>query len=251
MAGGRPGHRVRTGLSTGDRHLQWLDAGVRSRAFRPIACVLDARMASRPLLRFLTPARPNGVRLDQVTAAKVIPNCSRARSGVLITPPVGRVDWARQHGVRTSATAPHPSWMNTAPTRTTDASTARWTADARMPMHSGEGVTGPAPTAGPSHRLAGTGTRILLLGRGGWMPRERDDWGLHGDVRPREVPGVGVRARPAALFRLRPEDFGDARHHGGLSPAGSRALAQLAAGRHPSRRARRDDVPPVRQRLDT
>jgi hypothetical protein len=101
-------------------------------------------------------------------------------------------------------------------------------------MLSGQGVTGPAPAAGPSHTgWPGPAREPCCRARGGWLPRERDNWGLHGGVGPREVPGVGVRARPArpgvppevnyyvggntkfygaALCRLRPEDFGNMRH---------------------------------------
>ena len=181
---------------------------------------------------------------------------------MLITPPVGRVDWARQHGARTSATAPHPSWMNRADPnhRRVDSAMDR---RRRMPMLSGQGVTGPAPAAGPSHTgwpgparepcchgsgTTGDSTAVLVHGR-----YRASEFGLdrHGRVPPEVNYYVGGNTKfyGAALFRLRPEDFGNMRHHSGLSPAGSRALAQLAAGRHPPRRARRDDVPPVRPTL--
>ncbi|MCT9006692.1 GMC oxidoreductase [Streptomyces rhizosphaerihabitans] len=91
-----------------------------------------------------------------------------------------------------------------------------------------------------AHRLAPTGKRILLLERGGYLPRERDNWDStavfvkgkyrapefwydrHGDQFPPEVNyyvGGNTKFYGAALFRLRPEDFGELRHHGGLSPA--------------------------------
>jgi choline dehydrogenase-like flavoprotein len=91
-----------------------------------------------------------------------------------------------------------------------------------------------------AHRLAGTGKRILLLERGGWLPRERDNWDStavfvegkyrapefwldrHGREFPPEVNyyvGGNTKFYGAALFRLRPEDFGELRHSGGLSPA--------------------------------
>ncbi len=91
-----------------------------------------------------------------------------------------------------------------------------------------------------AHRLAPTGKRILLLERGDYLPRERDNWDSnavfvrgkyrapeywydrHGDEFPPEVNyyvGGNTKFYGAALFRLRPEDFGEIRHHGGLSPA--------------------------------
>ncbi|MET8131469.1 GMC family oxidoreductase [Streptomyces sp. NPDC005251] len=91
-----------------------------------------------------------------------------------------------------------------------------------------------------AHRLAPTGKRILLLERGGYLPRERDNWDStavfvkgkyrapefwydrHGDQFPPEVNyyvGGNTKFYGAALFRLRPEDFGELRHHDGVSPA--------------------------------
>ena len=76
-----------------------------------------------------------------------------------------------------------------------------------------------------AHRLAGTGKRILLLERGGWLPRERDNWDStavfvegkyrapefwldrHGHEFPPEVNyyvGGNTKFYGAALFRLRP-----------------------------------------------
>jgi len=89
-------------------------------------------------------------------------------------------------------------------------------------------------------RLAPSGKRILLLERGDFVPREPDNWStravhLDGKYATREVwhDGDGEPLHPhtnywvggntkfygAALFRLRREDFGELRHHGGVSPA--------------------------------
>ena len=89
-------------------------------------------------------------------------------------------------------------------------------------------------------RLAPSGKRILLLERGGYLPRERDNWETEAvflkgkyltterwlDVdgngfTPEQNYNVGGNTKfyGAALFRLRPEDFGELTHHGGLSPA--------------------------------
>ena len=91
-----------------------------------------------------------------------------------------------------------------------------------------------------AHRLASTGRRILLLERGGYLPRERDNWDStavfvkgkyrapefwfdkHGQQFPPEVNyyvGGNTKFYGAALFRLRPEDFRELRHHDGVSPA--------------------------------
>ena len=91
-----------------------------------------------------------------------------------------------------------------------------------------------------AHRLAPTGKRVLLLERGGYLPRERDNWDSgavfvrakyrapefwydrHGNEFPPEVNyyvGGNTKFYGAALFRLRPEDFGELQHHDGISPA--------------------------------
>jgi choline dehydrogenase-like flavoprotein len=91
-----------------------------------------------------------------------------------------------------------------------------------------------------AHALAPSGKRILLLERGGYVPRERDNWStravnLEGKYQTKEVwrDGAGRALHPhtnyyvggntkfygAALFRLRKEDFGEVRHWGGISPA--------------------------------
>ncbi|MFD7611395.1 GMC oxidoreductase [Streptomyces sp. NPDC059828] len=91
-----------------------------------------------------------------------------------------------------------------------------------------------------AHRLAPSGKRVLLLERGDYLPRERDNWDStavfvkgkyrapefwydkHGRSFPPEVNyyvGGNTKFYGAALFRLRPEDFGELRHHGGISPA--------------------------------
>ncbi|MFF3763590.1 GMC oxidoreductase [Streptomyces sp. NPDC001922] len=91
-----------------------------------------------------------------------------------------------------------------------------------------------------AHRLAESGKRILLLERGGYLPRERDNWeskavfvagkyrapefwlDKHGREFPPEINyyvGGNTKFYGAALFRLRPEDFGEIRHQDGISPA--------------------------------
>src|SRR6266536_924381 len=99
-----------------------------------------------------------------------------------------------------------------------------------------------------AHRLAPTGLRVLILERGGYLPREPENWDS------REVFGkeryvtdemwydkYGVPFRPhaqyyvggntkvygAILFRLRAQDFGEVRHYGGISPAWPLSYADL------------------------
>jgi len=91
-----------------------------------------------------------------------------------------------------------------------------------------------------AHRLAPTGKRILLLERGEYLPREKENWdpravNLEGRYQARDTwrtvdgeplhphtnywVGGNTKLYGAALFRLRREDFGELRHHGGTSPA--------------------------------
>ncbi|HKG66759.1 MAG TPA: GMC family oxidoreductase [Solirubrobacteraceae bacterium] len=88
--------------------------------------------------------------------------------------------------------------------------------------------------------LAPSGKRVLLLERGGWLAREPANWDAHAvfvdnryvsadtwyDDRGRPFQpqvhyfvGGATKLYGAALYRLRAEDFGDLRHHGGISPA--------------------------------
>ena len=118
-----------------------------------------------------------------------------------------------------------------------------------------------------AYRLAPSGKRILLLERGDYVPREKDNWSTRavnveakyhtkevwrdGDGKPLHphtnyYVGGNTKFYGAALFRLRREDFGELRHHGGVSPAWPialrRARAVLHRGRAPlpgARRARR------------
>jgi choline dehydrogenase-like flavoprotein len=91
-----------------------------------------------------------------------------------------------------------------------------------------------------AHTLANTGKRILLLERGPYVRREKDNWSseavnLKGRYGTKEVwrdkdgkplhphtnynVGGNTKFYGAALFRLRKEDFGELRHAGGISPA--------------------------------
>ena len=89
-------------------------------------------------------------------------------------------------------------------------------------------------------RVAETGRRVLLLERGDFLPRERDNWSsqaVFGDAkytadetfydlhdrpfRPELHYYVGGNSKVygAALFRLLPADFGEVQHPNGIAPA--------------------------------
>ena len=99
-----------------------------------------------------------------------------------------------------------------------------------------------------AHRLAPTGKRILLLERGDFVPREKDNWSsravnVDAKYHPKEVwkdqagaplhphtnyyVGGNTKFYGAALFRLREADFGELRHSGGTSPAWPIAYDEL------------------------
>jgi choline dehydrogenase-like flavoprotein len=99
-----------------------------------------------------------------------------------------------------------------------------------------------------AYRLAPTGKRILLLERGDYVPREPDNWNpravnVDGKYQTKEswLDQTGKPLHPhtnywvggntkfygAALFRLRERDFGELRHHGGISPAWPIGYADL------------------------
>jgi choline dehydrogenase-like flavoprotein len=91
-----------------------------------------------------------------------------------------------------------------------------------------------------AYRLAPSGKRILILERGDFVAREKDNWSTHAvnvlgkyqtkeqwldaggkPLHPHTNYNVGGNTKfyGAALFRLRREDFGELRHAGGVSPA--------------------------------
>ena len=91
-----------------------------------------------------------------------------------------------------------------------------------------------------AHTLAPSGRRILLLERGNFLPREPDNWDAHSvfvdgryisedtwydeDGKPFQPQvhyfvGGATKLYGAALYRLRPGDFGELKHADGPSPA--------------------------------
>jgi choline dehydrogenase-like flavoprotein len=91
-----------------------------------------------------------------------------------------------------------------------------------------------------AYRLAPSGKKILLIERGPFVRREKENWNslevnAHGRYNTKELwrnadgselhphtnyyVGGNTKFYGAALFRLREEDFGEIKHHGGISPA--------------------------------
>ncbi len=91
-----------------------------------------------------------------------------------------------------------------------------------------------------AHTLAQSGKKILLLERGDYLPREMDNWNpkpvfaegkyitkdtwYDGDGKPFQPQvhyfvGGATKMYGAALYRLRPGDFGELKHVDGISPA--------------------------------
>ena len=91
-----------------------------------------------------------------------------------------------------------------------------------------------------AHRLAPSGKRVLILERGDWLPREAQNWdatavfvdnryvskdtwydkdGKSFQPQVHYFVGGATKFYGAALYRLRERDFGELKHHGGISPA--------------------------------
>ena len=91
-----------------------------------------------------------------------------------------------------------------------------------------------------AHRLAPSGQRVLILERGDWLPREPQNWdatavfvdnryvskdtwydkkGKAFQPQVHYFVGGATKLYGAALYRLREADFGELKHHGGISPA--------------------------------
>src|SRR5271170_5895429 len=99
-----------------------------------------------------------------------------------------------------------------------------------------------------ARHLAPSGKRILLLERGDWLPREPQNWSAadvfldnryvsadtwyDSDDKPFQPQvhycvGGATKLYGASLYRFRKEDFGELRHHGGISPAWPIAYEQM------------------------
>src|SRR5213080_5612742 len=91
-----------------------------------------------------------------------------------------------------------------------------------------------------AYKLAPSGKRILLIERGPFVRREKENWNaravnVEGRYNTKELwrnvdgtelhphtnyyVGGNTKFYGAALFRLREQDFGEIKHHGGVSPA--------------------------------
>jgi choline dehydrogenase-like flavoprotein len=99
-----------------------------------------------------------------------------------------------------------------------------------------------------ARKLAPSGKKILVLERGDYVPREQDNWSsravnVEGKYQAKETwrdrdgnplhphtnywVGGNTKFYGAALFRMREQDFGELRHHGGVSPAWPISYADL------------------------
>ena len=99
-----------------------------------------------------------------------------------------------------------------------------------------------------AHSLAPTGKKILLLERGNFVPKEKDNWSTQAVFLDQKYtseetwmdkngksfrPGIhyfvggNTKFYGSALLRMREADFGELRHHGGISPAWPISYADL------------------------
>lgn len=100
-----------------------------------------------------------------------------------------------------------------------------------------------------ARKLAPTGKKILILERGDYIPREKENWDtrevfLNARYKAKEEfsdkngkifhPGIhyavggNTKVYGAALLRMRESDFGEVVHHGGISPAWDLKYEDLA-----------------------
>ena len=100
-----------------------------------------------------------------------------------------------------------------------------------------------------AHELAPTGKKILLIERGGYLPRENDNWNsqavfVDDKYKAKETwydkqgrpfhPGIhyfvggNTKFYGAVLLRMRERDFGEIRHKDGVSPAWPLAYSDFA-----------------------
>jgi choline dehydrogenase-like flavoprotein len=100
-----------------------------------------------------------------------------------------------------------------------------------------------------ARRLAPTGKKILILERGDYIPREKENWDteevfLKARYKAKENwtdkdgksfhPGIhycvggNTKVYGAALLRMREQDFDEVKHHGGISPAWDISYKDLA-----------------------
>jgi choline dehydrogenase-like flavoprotein len=99
-----------------------------------------------------------------------------------------------------------------------------------------------------AYRLAPSGKKILLIERGPFVRREKENWNaravnVEGRYNTKELwrnadgtelhphtnyyVGGNTKFYGAALFRLREQDFGEIKHHGGISPSWPISYAEL------------------------
>src|SRR5436190_24148764 len=102
-----------------------------------------------------------------------------------------------------------------------------------------------------AYHLAPSGKKILLIERGPFVPREKENWNslevnAHGRYNTKELwrnadgtelhphtnyyVGGNTKFYGAALFRLREQGFGEIKHYGGTSPAWPILFCPFVAG---------------------
>ena len=118
-----------------------------------------------------------------------------------------------------------------------------------MPEHYDVIIIGSGAGGGTlAHRLAPSGKRVLVLERGGYLPREPENWDSrevfgrgryttdeqwldkHGEAftpHAQYFVGGNTKVYGAILFRLRERDFERVEHYGGISPAWPISYADL------------------------
>src|SRR5437763_3860406 len=169
-------------------------------------------------------------------------NCHRARSTLAMCSSAWAGD--RHCGPRGHAGHP-PSWviasLRPCSPRACDARAAGAAHSGGVTEHYDVIIVGTGAGGGTlAHTLAPSGKRILLLERGDFLPRETGNWDpgtvfVNGRYMSEDTwfDGGGTPFQPqvhyfvggatklfgAALYRLRPQDFGEIRHIDGLSPA--------------------------------
>ncbi|MDF0645173.1 MAG: GMC family oxidoreductase [Nitrospira sp.] len=109
-----------------------------------------------------------------------------------------------------------------------------------MPSHYDIIIIGTGPGGGTlAYKLAPSGKKILLLERGGYLPREKDNWNtktvfIENRYKAKDTwhdkdgntfhPGIhyyvggNSKVYGAALLRMREQDFSEVKHQGGISP---------------------------------